>query len=127
MVAQDAKTFTERLADGSDKYLTLAELCLVLTLTIAIAIVAILSLIWIVGVCSLQIQQQRLALLLKTLSDNWKASLILLVPLFYRTIRKFIARVTKLPGGVEAITEDEKAKPDISPIQSNPPVGEQSQ
>ena len=126
MSEQETKTFTERLEDGSDRYLTLAELFLVIVLTGTIAILALLTLAWIVRVLSLDEQQRRLTLVLRTLSENWKACLLLLVPLFYRTIRKFIARITKLPGGVEAITEDEKAKPEVSPIKPNPPAGEQN-
>jgi hypothetical protein len=30
-----------------------------------------------------------------------------------------------LPGGVEAVTEDESAKPDILPMEPNPTTGEQ--
>jgi hypothetical protein len=126
MAAQETKTFTERLEDGSDRYLALAELFLVIVLTGTIAVLALLTLAWIVRVFCLDEQQRRLTVVLRTLSENWKACLILLVPLFYRTIRKFIARITKLPGGVEAVTEDEKAKPELSPIKPNPPAGEQS-
>jgi signal transduction histidine kinase len=122
MSTHDDLTITERLVAGSDKYLALAELFLVLILTIAIAILAILSLIWIIWTGSLQVQQQRLSYLLKSLSDNWKAALVLLVPLFFRAIRKFIARVTKLPGGVEVATEDERAKPEVAPMKPNPPA-----
>ena len=36
--------------------------------------------------------------ILKALSDNWKGLLLLLVPLFYRTIRTFLEKVRKFAG-----------------------------
>jgi hypothetical protein len=123
MASQEPQTLTERLEAGSDKYLTLAELFLVLALAVALIVLAVLAVSWII--CGrLEPQQQRLTLFLRTLNENWKAFLILAVPLFYRTIRKFLARVTKLPGGVEVgQEEDERAKAEQLPRKPNPPGG----
>jgi hypothetical protein len=126
MASEESQTFTERLEAGSEKYLTLAELFVVLTLALTVMIITVLTLIWIVGACSLRIEQERLTTSLETLNNNWKAVLILIIPLFYRTIRKFLARVTRLPGGVEAVTEDEKVRPELSPMKPNPPREEEA-
>ncbi len=48
---------------------------------------------------------------LKTLSENWKGLLLLLVPLFYRTIRAFLERVRKFAGMETDIEEKRTATP----------------
>jgi hypothetical protein len=38
---------------------------------------------------------------LRAISENWKALLLLLIPLFYRTIREILNRIEKGPLGME--------------------------
>jgi hypothetical protein len=46
--------------------------------------------------------------ILRTISENWKAVLILfLIPLLYRTIRRFLERAKKF-AGIEAEPEEEE-------------------
>jgi hypothetical protein len=125
MAPQKSSDWLAWLEERSDTYLTVAELFVVLALAISITVLAILTLIWIVKTPCLQVQQDRLITVLKTLSDNWKAVLILLVPLFYRTIRKFIARIRKGPLGMEADPEEEVAKLDAPAAEPNPAQEEQ--
>lgn len=125
MASEKSRDWLARLEERSDTYLTVAELFVVLALAISLAILALFTLIWIVKTWSLQVQQDRLTTVLKTISDDWKAVLILLVPLFYRTIRKFIARIRKGPLGVEADPEEEAAKLDIPSTEPNPAEEEQ--
>jgi hypothetical protein len=40
--------------------------------------------------------------ILSVLSENWKALLLLLIPMFYRTIRSFIDRMEEGPFGTKA-------------------------
>jgi hypothetical protein len=120
MAAKKSRDLLAWLEERSDTFLTVAELSVVLALAVSLTILAILTLIWIVKTGSLQTQQDRLTTILKTLSDNWKAVLILLVPLFYRTIRKFIARIKKGPWGMEADSEEEADKLDIPLAEPNP-------
>jgi hypothetical protein len=116
----------ERSFPSSDAVLQTTEVVLVLLVSCAIAIGVIFTFVWILHTRSLQIQQDRIRTTLKMLDDNWKASLIILLPLFYRTFRRFLARVTKLPGGVEAVTEDESDKAETSAKKNpNPPTAEE--
>lgn len=46
-------------------------------------------------------QDSQLLSFIKAVSDNWKAGLILLLVLFYRTIRVFLEQVEKGPLGME--------------------------
>src|SRR6266540_2093895 len=39
--------------------------------------------------------------LLKTLHDNWRAWLLMMVPIFYMELKAMVRRVRKLPGGTE--------------------------
>jgi hypothetical protein len=48
--------------------------------------------------------------ILESLSNNWKALLILLIPLYYRTIRIFLERVKKAFG--MELGEEEKRTPE---------------
>jgi len=125
MTLQKSAGWLEWLEDRSDTFMTVAELVLVLALALFLSILAILTLFWILWTKHLYIEQERLTVVLKTLSDNWKAVLILLVPLFYRTIRKFIARIKKGPLGVEADAEEQASKLDASPAAQNPAAEEE--
>jgi hypothetical protein len=42
--------------------------------------------------------QERIKSTLTMLNENWKVGLLLLVPLFYRTVRMFLQRVRKFLG-----------------------------
>jgi hypothetical protein len=120
------KSWLAQLEDGSDTYLTVAELLAVLTLALSVMALSILTLVWIFTGCGLQMKEQRLADVLATLNSNWKAVLILLIPLFYRTIRRFIARIRKGPLGMEADPEEEAAKLETQVLEKNPPEGGQT-
>ena len=55
---------------------------------------------------------------LRALNENWKVSLLLLIPLFYRTVRTFLERVEKA-WGIEA---PRTQRPEIKmATQENPP------
>jgi regulator of protease activity HflC (stomatin/prohibitin superfamily) len=46
-------------------------------------------------------KQERLGQVLKTLNDNWKVGLIILIPLFFRGIRAFLERLEEF-GNLKA-------------------------
>jgi hypothetical protein len=72
------------------------------------------------------VRQARLALAMKGLNENWKVGLILVVPLFYRTIRGFLERLEEF-GGAKAPrkpTSTAPEKPNPSPAVKQ--VGEDS-
>lgn len=52
------------------------------------------------------------------IENHWKGALILLVPLFFRTVREVLSKVKKLPLGME--TESDPAPAATKP---NPPNG----
>ena len=56
----------------------------------------------------------RIEAALKMLNENWKVGLLILVPLFYRTIRMFLERVRKV-WGMEA------QQPEAVEEKPNPP------
>jgi hypothetical protein len=54
--------------------------------------------------------------LMGVVNENWKAAIILLIPLFYRPIRTFLDRLEQGPFGMKAksvpvIEKEEKANP----------------
>ena len=125
MRLEPKQSLLEKFEARSDRYLTVAVTCLELIFALVMVILSVLTLAWLVQPLSLQELQSRLTTVLVTLNENWKAVLLLMVPLFYRTARKLVARITKLPGGVEAIVEDEKAKPETVTDKPNPkPIAE---
>jgi hypothetical protein len=57
--------------------------------------------------------------ILRTITENWKAVLILfLIPLFYRTSRRFLERAKKF-AGIEAEPEEEDAQEGSNPASGN--------
>jgi hypothetical protein len=96
--------------------------------TLAAAIIAILD--WVVGVVERLVvlaiafvafyvgwfalhgdkqKSDALVQMLKALSDNWKGLLLLLIPLFYRTVRTFLERAKKFLG-IEAEPADQEKR-----------------
>lgn len=45
-------------------------------------------------------QEARVVQLIKIINENWKAALVLLIPLFYRPIRMFLERLEQGPFGM---------------------------
>jgi len=52
---------------------------------------------------------------LESINKNWKAVLILSVPIFYRTIRSVLARMKKFTFGMEAQEPEEEQKKSTPP------------
>jgi hypothetical protein len=92
------KSDPDNLSDRfSDKLLRLGEVCVVLSITFVVLLMVTYGLFWLVW-CDQQTRAIRLAGIAKVLNDNWKVSLLLLIPLFYRTIRVFLERVEEAWG-----------------------------
>jgi hypothetical protein len=105
----------DRVQPWFDHVLEFLEVLMVLVLAVGILVVTGYEVAWVVGGW-LSPTQPRLATVLKTLNENWKALLLLLVPLFYRTIRGFLERVEEFAGA----KAPRKAK-SASPQTVNPP------
>jgi hypothetical protein len=126
MATKIIKVWLAWLDDHSDSFLTVAELFVVLALAASVTILALLTLTWIFLAGNLTSINERLTGTLNTLSNDWKAVLLLLVPLFYRTARRFIARIRKGPLGMEADPEEGEIKPNATAAETNPPEGAQT-
>ncbi len=72
----------ETIPDALSYLLSILELLIVLALIglLGFAVYSLLSGHW----------QERFGYLMKTVHDNWRAALVLLIPLFYRPIRTFL-------------------------------------
>ena len=81
----------------SDRLLRLGEVCIVLSITFVVLLMVVYGLFWLAW-CNQETRAVRLAGMAKVLNDNWKVALLLLIPLFYRTIRVFLERVEKAWG-----------------------------
>lgn len=78
-----------------DKCLKISEAAVVITITLVLVLLVGREVHWVWIACDSAIRQQRIETALKMGNDNWKIGLLLLVPLFYRTIRMFLERVRK--------------------------------
>jgi hypothetical protein len=78
-----------------DWVLSVIEPCVVLAITFSIAYATYIMLFAPDG---RGLHLFRIAWVLTALNDNWKIVLILLVPLFYRTIRVFLEEVVEFAG-----------------------------
>lgn len=63
-------------------------------------------------------QEARITRLIEVVNNNWKASLVLLIPLFYRPIRLFLENLEEAGGLkrgkiVEAASKQEEANPPV--------------
>lgn len=76
------------------------------------------------GITAPTISTSPAAEILKAISENWKALLLLLIPLFYRTIKGFIERMEEGPFGTKApLAQVAATRPTKSPNQ--PQEGEE--
>jgi hypothetical protein len=77
-----------------DRALKACEAILVICLTATLLGLIVFETGWILSRCP----QERIKSTLTMLNENWKVGLLLLVPLFYRTVRMFLERVRKFLG-----------------------------
>ncbi len=96
-----------------DRCLKIGEAAIVLTIATALVLFVVREVLWVWYACTPTIRQKRIETALKMLNDNWKVGLLILVPLFYRTIRMFLERVRKVLG-MEA-REPEKVEEKLNP------------
>jgi hypothetical protein len=81
-----------------DRFLNLAEVSIVLLIALIVLVTTSYQIIWIIAACDGPTRQIRLTNSMKMLNDNWKVGLLLIVPLFFRTIRAFLERVEEFWG-----------------------------
>ncbi|MBV9779308.1 MAG: hypothetical protein JOY62_04975 [Acidobacteriaceae bacterium] len=84
----------------SDNFLKHVELISVSIVALSLWFAAIFSFVWILFGTGGD-QQTRLARVIKGMNVNWKIGLLLLIPLFYRTVREILERMEEGPLGTK--------------------------
>ncbi len=100
-----------------DRTLKACEALLVIFLTVALLGFIVYQITWIITACP----QERIKSTFTMLNENWKVGLLLLVPLFYRTIRMFLERVRKFLGMETREPDEERVETNPEPAKPNQP------
>jgi hypothetical protein len=96
-VPTTSESWFDKVEPWLDRILECLEVAMVLVLAAGILVATGYETIWIFHGDPLG-RQARLAAALRGLNENWKALLLLLIPLFYRTIKGFLERVEEFAG-----------------------------
>lgn len=83
-----------------DRCVSYGEALIVVFLVVAIISTIFAEALWILW-ADAECRQERFAQVLKTLNENWKVGLVILIPLFFRAIRAFLERLEEI-GGMKA-------------------------
>jgi hypothetical protein len=118
-----SESWFDKLEPWLDRLLECLEVATVVIIALAIAGAIAYESVWIIYCPTLR--QARLTTALETLNANWKAALILLVPLFYRTIRGFLERVEEFAGAKAPRKSKYIPQEDVNPPQQTQPEQEQ--
>jgi hypothetical protein len=102
----------------SDKWLRNGEAVVVLFITLATVLLIVYGLGW-ATFCGQKAREVKLLDLSRELNNNWKILFILLVPLFYRSIRMFLERVEEA-WGMKAPHKPRAAMPEQPNPQKRP-------
>ena len=97
------------------------EVVTVVALTLSIYCAIGYEIYWVLLAPDADQRQARVVAAVKQANESWKAGLLLLIPLFYRTIRKFLERVEKFAG--MTAPREPQAPPSVIPT---PPEQEDS-
>jgi hypothetical protein len=82
-------------------YLVYVEFALVALIGVCVTALAIYSAVWIVFGCGDEIHS-RVVRVVRGINDNWRVDLLILVPLFFRPLFKFLFFLRKGPWGIES-------------------------
>ena len=110
-----SESWFDKVEPWLDRVLKFLEVVIVLVLAVVILAVTGYEIVWVFRGNQWP-SQVRLEAALKALNENWKVVLLLLVPLFYRTIRGFLERVEEFAGAKAPRIPKSK-----SPETPNPP------
>lgn len=78
-----------------DRCLKISEAAVAITITLVLVLLVGREVHWVWIASDPASRQQRIETALKMGNDNWKIGILILVPLFYRTVRMFLERVRK--------------------------------
>lgn len=99
----------------AEKLLSTIEVSTVVLLALAIYSSIFFQLGWILCGTDVQPLHARVSEVAKSLNENWKAGLLLLIPLFYRSVRSFLERVEEFAGMKTRQAQEKKKGPNPSP------------
>ena len=95
---QESESLFERVELCLDRCLTILEFLTVAGLAIVVVTAAVYETCWVFWGCLQSDRQARMQTALDILNKNWKIGLLLLIPLFYRTVRAFLQRAEEFAG-----------------------------
>jgi hypothetical protein len=124
-VPTTSESWFDKVEPWLNRVLECLEVVMVLVLAGAILVATGYEIIWIVRGGDPSASQARLTGALKSLNENWKALLLLLIPLFYRTIRGFLERVeefagAKAPRSPKSTSPETPNPPELTQQEANP-------
>jgi len=93
------------------------ETILVLTIALCLFSFVCFEFWWNFLACNSIPRPARMEMTLKMLHENWKAGLLVLIPLFYRPIRTFAEKLKKM-GSLETREPEEEPEKTANPQQS---------
>ena len=105
---------SERIRAVTETGLIVIEITTVSVLAVGVCCLFVYEIGWVIFAGA--DRQLRLNDTLKLLSDNWKAGVLLLVPLFYRTIRAFLERVEEVAGMKARQPQEQESRPNPEQI-----------
>jgi hypothetical protein len=94
----------------SERILRTTELWAVVMMLIVVSTTMVCVIVWV-----LFSPAERLLSVLKNVNENWKACLLVLLPLFYPTIRGILQRIKRFPLGMEPQEPEEQSKSPMPP------------
>jgi len=106
-----------------DRALKTCEALIVICLTLALLGFISYQIAWIVK----GPHQERIKSTVAMLNENWKVGLLLLVPLFYRTVRMFLERVRKFLGMETRDPDEISTEPNPEPTVQPPASAEEEE
>lgn len=103
----------------SDKFLTWVELSSVVLISVSMGLAVVFVGVWVA--CGVgDAQRGRLGKAISSINLNWKIGLLLLIPLFYRTIRTILERMEKGPLGTEFPIKKDTPPEEDAPEETRP-------
>jgi hypothetical protein len=96
-MAEPSESWFDTVEPWLDRALECLEVVIVFALALGILVATIYEFIWVFTGDSAS-RQIRVVSIMRGLNQNWKAALLLLVPLFYRTVRRFLEQTEEAFG-----------------------------
>jgi hypothetical protein len=96
-MAEPPESWFDSVEPWLDRVLECLEVVTVFALAFGILAATVYEFTWVLTGDPTS-RQMRVASILRGLNENWKAGLLLLIPLFYRTVRRFLEQTEEAFG-----------------------------